>query len=82
MPNVHKLDGGRVAVNIDEGPEGTSGFHAAEEDAFLFAVDAEVDIAGGGHVIEEDGVLAAEALRKGLRPIAGLISKVGAGVLG
>lgn len=73
VADVHELDRGGVPVYVDEGPERAPGLDAAEEDALLLAVDAEVDVARRGHVVEEDGVLAAEALGQGLGPVAGLV---------
>lgn len=63
MTDIDEFNSGRVSVDVYQGPEWSSSFHSAEEDPFFFAVYAEVDVARGSDVVEEDGVLAAETFR-------------------
>lgn len=81
VTNVQKRDRGRVSINVYQDPEGPPRFDAAEEDAFLFTVDAEVNVSGRVDVVEQDGVLAAEALGQCLCPVARLVGEIGAGIL-
>lgn len=79
---VQELDGGAVAVHIDDGPEGATRLAARNEDSLLLAVDAKVDISGGSDVVEEDVVALTVSLVEGLDPEAGLVGEVRARVLG
>ena len=77
---IDELDGSAVAVHVDDCPQRAPCLHAAEEHALLLAVHAEVHVPGGGDVIEEHRVPFGEPLGHGLRPVAGFVREVRAGV--
>lgn len=76
VANIHELDRRRIPIDVDERPEWPPGLDPAEKDALLLAVDAEVYVARRGDVVEEDRVLAGEALREGFRPVARFVRQV------
>lgn len=81
--HVDQVDGGAVAVQVDQGPQGPSGVHPRKEDAPVLAIDAEmnVSVARDGKVDEYIG-LGRVPLAHGLGPVSRHAGQVGAGVLG
>lgn len=77
---IDELDGGAVAVHVDDCPQRAPCLHAAEEHALFLPVHAKVHVSGGGDVVEEHRIPFGEPLGHGLRPVAWFVREVRAGV--
>lgn len=74
---IDELDRRAVAVDVDNRPYRTPSLDAAEEDAFLLAVHAEVHVSGGRDVVEEHRVPLSESFGEGLSPVARFVGQIG-----
>lgn len=73
---IDELDRGAVAVDVDDRPERATGLDAAEEEALLLAIHAEVHVAGRRDVVEEHRVPLREPLGERFSPVARLVRQI------
>ena len=75
-----KLHTDCISIDVQHCPHWLVCGHAAEEEPFLLAIHAVVDVAGTVHAEVQQNIASRVALAQGLGPVAGLVGEVRAGI--